>query len=275
MFGVFGVLLLAGLRCEGLRVPRRALGGLALGGVAGAAVPERAAGVDGFKSYTSAPQFIERGLTFSNGRTMVLTQAFGAARGSAKDDADAGDRTGTYAWPGGVALARYLVSAPGTARGKRVVELGCGTGAAGIMAQWLGAKRVVLTDGSPAVLENTRRNVERNVKRGAEVRRLRWGYAEDIAAAGPAAFDLVLAAEVAYQRETLPAFLATVDVGAPQGCFHVTFQLSSVSAITYVEKKHPSFSRPSKRDEHPESGKPQDSIHSSSRWSENGVLEHE
>ena len=34
----------------------------------------------------------------------VRTQAFGAAKGSAKDAADAGDRTGTYAWPGGVAL---------------------------------------------------------------------------------------------------------------------------------------------------------------------------
>mmetsp|Transcript_14042 Transcript_14042/g.41844 ORF Transcript_14042/g.41844 Transcript_14042/m.41844 type:complete len:268 (-) Transcript_14042:15-818(-) len=165
------------------------------------------------------PQFIEREVPFpALERDMVLTQAFGAAAGSARDAADAGDRTGTYAWPGGVALARYLASAPATVKGRRVLELGCGTGAAGIMASWLGAREVLLTDGSPAVLENTRRNVKRNVKSGTRIARLRWGYAEDIAKAAPGSWDLVIAAEVAYQRETLPAFLETVAaLLAPEG----------------------------------------------------------
>ena len=170
------------------------------------------AGFVGGRSATAkaAPAFIERGLTFKNGRTMVITQAFGAARGSAKDDADAGDRTGTYAWPGGVALARYLVGAPATVRGRRVLELGCGTGAAGIMAKWLGARKVLLTDGSPAVLKNTEINVKRNARGGTAVSRLRWGYGDDIARAGRKQWDLVIAAEVGYQRETLPALLDTI-----------------------------------------------------------------
>jgi predicted nicotinamide N-methyase len=170
------------------------------------------AGFVGGRSATAkaAPAFIERGLTFKNGRTMVITQAFGAARGSAKDDADAGDRTGTYAWPGGVALARYLVGAPATVRGRRVLELGCGTGAAGIMAKWLGARKVLLTDGSPAVLKNTELNVRRNARGGTAVSRLRWGYGDDIAKAGRKQWDLVIAAEVGYQRETLPALLDTI-----------------------------------------------------------------
>ena len=170
------------------------------------------AGFVGGRSATAkaAPAFIERGLTFKNGRTMVITQAFGAARGSAKDDADAGDRTGTYAWPGGVALARYLVGAPATVRGRRVLELGCGTGAAGIMAKWLGARKVLLTDGSPAVLKNTAINVRRNARGGTAVSRLRWGYGDDIARAGRKQWDLVIAAEVGYQRETLPALLDTI-----------------------------------------------------------------
>ena len=188
---------------------------LALAAAALTPLPTLAAAPAGFvggRSATAkaAPAFIERGLTFKNGRTMVITQAFGAARGSAKDDADAGDRTGTYAWPGGVALARYLVGAPATVRGRRVLELGCGTGAAGIMAKWLGARKVLLTDGSPAVLKNTEINVKRNARGGTAVSRLRWGYGDDIARAGRKQWDLVIAAEVGYQRETLPALLDTI-----------------------------------------------------------------
>ena len=188
---------------------------LALAAAALTPLPTLAAAPAGFvggRSATAkaAPAFIERGLTFKNGRTMVITQAFGAARGSAKDDADAGDRTGTYAWPGGVALARYLVGSPATVRGRRVLELGCGTGAAGIMAKWLGARKVLLTDGSPAVLKNTEINVKRNARGGTAVSRLRWGYGDDIARAGRKQWDLVIAAEVGYQRETLPALLDTI-----------------------------------------------------------------
>ena len=60
---------------------------------------------------------------------MTLTQAFGAARGAAKDAPDAGDRTGTYGWPGGDSLAYYLARHPEVVKKKRVLELGCGTGA--------------------------------------------------------------------------------------------------------------------------------------------------
>lgn len=79
------------------------------------------------------------------------------------------------------------------------------------MAAWLGASTVLLTDGSPAVLETTEINLKRNVRRGAAARRLRWGYTDDIENAAPGTWDVVVAAEVAYQRETLPAFLDTVE----------------------------------------------------------------
>ena len=214
-------------------VPRRVAVGRGLAGFVGVGLPQAGgaaapgAGFVGGRSASTAaaPQFVERELGFpwlDGTRLMYLTQAFGAARGAARDAADAGDRTGTYAWPGGVALARHLAAFPALVRGKRVLELGCGTGAAGIMAQWLGASRPRLTDGSPAVLENTVRNVGRNVKRGrggpCEVARLRWGYAADIRGSGPGTWDVVLAAEVAYQRETLPALLDTVaQLLAPDG----------------------------------------------------------
>ncbi len=66
------------------------------------ALPARAT----FVERRGSPEFIERELRLPTlKRTMTLTQAFGAARGAAKDAPDAGDRTGTYGWPGGDSLA--------------------------------------------------------------------------------------------------------------------------------------------------------------------------
>ena len=90
------------------------------------ALPARAT----FVERRGSPQFIERELQLPTlKRTLTLTQAFGAARGAAKDAPDAGDRTGTYGWPGGDSLAYYLARHPEIVRRKRVLELGCGTGA--------------------------------------------------------------------------------------------------------------------------------------------------
>jgi release factor glutamine methyltransferase len=55
-------------------------------------------------------------------------------------------------------LARYLFSV----RGKSVLDLGCGTGILGIVASKLGAREVTATDISPAAVECTRGNAQRN-----------------------------------------------------------------------------------------------------------------
>ena len=89
--------------------------------------------------------------------------------------------------------------------------MSCHTGAVGIVCAWLGATKVLLTDGSPVVLETTQRNLKTNRASRASLQRLRWGYDDDLAKAQPGSWDLVVAAEVAYQRETLPAFLQTVS----------------------------------------------------------------
>jgi predicted nicotinamide N-methyase len=89
--------------------------------------------------------------------------------------------------------------------------MSCHTGAVGIVCAWLGAQKVLLTDGSPVVLETTQRNLKTNRASRASLQRLRWGYDEDLLKAEPGSWDLIVAAEVAYQRETLPAFLQTVS----------------------------------------------------------------
>ena len=62
------------------------------------------------------------------------------------------DLTGQVVWPVSVVLARFVASRGAALAGKRVVELGAGTGLAGLAAARAGAARVTLTDGSDVVL---------------------------------------------------------------------------------------------------------------------------
>jgi len=135
-------------------------------------------------------------------------------------EGDAGDRTGQYMWPGGIDLARG--ASTGKLRmsedesiksvsieGKRVLELGCGTGIVGISAAIGGASSVLLTDANPELIVNTQRNIDRNLKGNESskvaTQRLRWGNKEDEAraiASGP--FDVILSSETAYERSVFP-----------------------------------------------------------------------
>ena len=56
-------------------------------------------------------------------------------------------------WPSGLALGALLLREPGLVRGRRVLDLGCGAGVAGIAAALAGAAEVVLADRDPAAAE--------------------------------------------------------------------------------------------------------------------------
>ncbi|CAK0826740.1 unnamed protein product [Prorocentrum cordatum] len=56
------------------------------------------------------------------------------------------DATGGLVWPSAHALSAHLCARPELVRGRRVVELGAGTGLVGLVAAALGAEEVVLTD---------------------------------------------------------------------------------------------------------------------------------
>ena len=51
-----------------------------------------------------------------------------------------------FAWAGGQALARYLIDNPDLSRGKRVLDLGSGSGLTAIAAMKAGAKSVLAAD---------------------------------------------------------------------------------------------------------------------------------
>jgi predicted nicotinamide N-methyase len=113
-------------------------------------------------------------------------------------------------WRSGVALAREVDD--GEVRGLRVVELGCGLGLPSIAAARAGAD-VLATDGDPEALALLGRNAELN---GVEVEtaRVDWHESEGLVGRGP--FDLVLAADVLYERESIPLLLALLPRLAPE-----------------------------------------------------------
>lgn len=114
-------------------------------------------------------------------------------------------------WPSGVALAGVVGAREVTRR--RVLELGCGLGLPSLAAAVAGAD-VLATDWSAEAVELLGANAERN---GIALTARRWRWTEDPAPLG-GPFDLVLAADVLYERRNLPWVLeALVALVAPDG----------------------------------------------------------
>lgn len=97
-------------------------------------------------------------------------------------------------WPSAVELARAVAERPPT--GLRVVELGCGLALPSIVAA-LGGAEALATDWSADALRFARLNAGRNGV-ALETSRVAWDAPEALAARAP--FDLVLAADVLYER---------------------------------------------------------------------------
>ena len=109
-----------------------------------------------------------------------------------------------------MALAREL-DRPAL-RDRRVVELGCGLGVPSIAAARAGAI-VVATDSSAEALELVARNAQANDLR-IETARVDWAEPDELVSRGP--FDLVLAADVLYERASVAALLSLLPRLAPE-----------------------------------------------------------
>jgi predicted nicotinamide N-methyase len=107
-------------------------------------------------------------------------------------------------WPSSLALAEFL-AARDVPTGVAAVELGCGTGLVGVVAARLGA-RVLFTDYEPDALAFARANHALNLGTPGRTRLVDWrDPPADLAA------DLVLAADVLYERRFLTPFLDTLE----------------------------------------------------------------
>lgn len=108
-------------------------------------------------------------------------------------------------WPSGRLLAEWVAKSP-SVPGRRVLELGAGLGLPSLVAAARGAE-VVANDWSAPAVRCLRANAARN---GLALRVLRadWGQPEALLASTP--FDLVLAADVLYERRAVRQLLTLV-----------------------------------------------------------------
>jgi predicted nicotinamide N-methyase len=111
-------------------------------------------------------------------------------------------------WPSGVALARHVAGLGAGLAGARVLELGCGLGLPSIAAARAGAE-VVSTDWSVDALALLRDNAARNAVE-LELVEARWS--DHALFAGLGRFDLVLAADVLYERRNVAEVTALLAV---------------------------------------------------------------
>ena len=92
-----------------------------------------------------------------------------------------------FCWGAGQALAHYLALHPAVVRGRRVVDLGAGSGVVAIAAARAGASHVTAVDIDVSALEATRHNARLN------------GVRIHVANSIPEDWDVLLAADVGYE----------------------------------------------------------------------------
>jgi predicted nicotinamide N-methyase len=109
------------------------------------------------------------------------------------DRVDAAAPYWAYPWAGGIALARFMTERPELVAGKRVLDLGAGSGLVGIAAAMSGAREAIAAEIDPCGIAAIGLNAAAN---GVAVMSL----AEDltVATASLPAVDLVLAGDVFY-----------------------------------------------------------------------------
>lgn len=135
-----------------------------------------------------------------------ITESFFARPGD--DPAIIDERMPYWAhlWPSAEALAIFLATSPLIQPGTAVLEIGCGLGIPGIVAGLRGA-RVTLTDYDPEALAFAAANWQQNLPNvPVDCQVLDWREPNPALAA-----DLVLAADVAYERRSFQPLMAALD----------------------------------------------------------------
>ena len=134
-----------------------------------------------------------------------------------------------FPWPGGVALARYLLDTPAVVAGRRVVDVGCGGGLVSLAALRAGAADVLALDLDPLALTATRLNGDLNQ---VPAHLLRTAPADVLDLAGAAdgdpllaellAADVVLAGDLFFERVLAAGMLRLLRRAASAGCTVLT-----------------------------------------------------
>jgi predicted nicotinamide N-methyase len=108
-----------------------------------------------------------------------------------------------FAWPGGQVLARYLLDHPDLAAGKRVLDLGCGSGIGAIAAAKAGARHVHANDIDPVACAAAHLNADVN------------GFSIHVSArdmlADPTEADVILIGDTFYLPELQTRVIAFME----------------------------------------------------------------
>ncbi|MBZ3882840.1 Protein-lysine methyltransferase METTL21B [Sciurus carolinensis] len=141
--------------------------------------------------------YSEKSRFYFCGHVLSITQNFGSHLGVAAG-----------VWDSALSLCNYFESQNVDFRGKKVIELGAGTGIVGILAALQGGD-VTITD-LPMALEQIQGNVQANVPAGGrvQVRALSWGIDQYVF---PGDYDLVLGTDIVYMEPTFPLLLGTLQ----------------------------------------------------------------
>lgn len=115
-----------------------------------------------------------------------------------------------YQWAGGIALARHVLDRPETVRGRRVLDLGAGSGIVGIAAAKSGSAEVLAAEVDRNAVAALRLNAEAN---GVAV-----VIVEDDLTLGPAPdVDVVLVGDLFYARGLADRVLGFLERCATAG----------------------------------------------------------
>lgn len=109
-------------------------------------------------------------------------------------DGDFGSPYWAYYWLGGLALARFVLDRPEIVAGRRVLDLGCGSGLVAIAAAKAGASQVLAVDVDPYALAAVALNAAAN---GVAVE----GVHADLTDGPVPETDLILAGDLFYDPE--------------------------------------------------------------------------
>jgi predicted nicotinamide N-methyase len=109
-----------------------------------------------------------------------------------------------HLWAGGAVLARYVLDNPDSVRGRRVLDLGTGSGVVAIAAMRAGAASALAADIDPFAIAAAGLNAERN---GVVIELIAGDLLE-----GPAPdCDLILVGDVFYDPEVARRVTAAID----------------------------------------------------------------
>jgi predicted nicotinamide N-methyase len=150
------------------------------------------------------------------------------------------------AWPGGQVLARYVLDSPEVVAGRRVLDLGSGSGLVAIAAAAAGAREVVASEIDPYGTTAIALNAEANGVGGIRV-------VGDVLGGPPPDVDVVLAGDVCYDREMTERVMPFLDrarqagaevfIGDPGRMYLPVERLSAVAAFDVPETEGPGIRR--------------------------------